>query len=216
MLDTIFKRPQGDIGNAETFSFPVLYEVVEQATTERVVKLGDQTLIQPFIQAAKRLENKGAKAITTSCGFLALFQKEIQNELIVPFFSSSLMQIPFVHLITGGKVGVLTARKSSLTKEHFQGVNADLSTVVIEGMDDMPAFRGAIIEETEPLNMSVVAEEMKQATSELIKNNPEIRSIVLECTNMPPYKNALREVTDLPIFDITTLTNYVFESLLNN
>ena len=212
MLNTSFHRPIGDIGNPGTYSFPVAFEVVDQATIQRVVKDGDFSLIEPFIQGAKVLQNKNVKAITTSCGFLALFQKEIQRELSVPFYSSSLIQIPMANILTGGTVGVITARKASLTYKHLQGVNAHKTPIVIEGMDNMPAFSSAIIDETGPLNMDAVALEMKQVTLRLLESNPRITAIVLECTNMPPYRNAIKEVTNLPIFDINTLTNYALSS----
>ncbi|MEC5425224.1 aspartate/glutamate racemase family protein [Virgibacillus sp. C22-A2] len=212
MLDTIFHRPIGDIGNPETFTFPVEFEVVEKATIERVMKKSDSSLIEPFIQAAKRLERNGVKAITTSCGFLALFQQDIQRQLKIPFFSSSLMQIPMVHHLTGGTVGVLTARKESLTHKHLQGVNAQHTPIVMAGMDHMPAFTKAIVDETHALDMEAVSLEMKQVTFSLLEDRPDIRAIVLECTNMPPYRDALREATHLPVFDITTLANYVYRS----
>ncbi|MFD1039625.1 aspartate/glutamate racemase family protein [Virgibacillus byunsanensis] len=212
MLDTNFCRPKGDIGNPETFSFSVEYEVVKKATIERVVKIADSTLIEPFIQAAKRLEYKGVKAITTSCGFLSLFQQEIQRQLTVPFFSSSLIQIPLVYNLTRGTVGVLTASKSNLTNKHFSAVNAHQIPIVMEGMDDMSAFTTAIVDETHPLDRNAVALEMKQVVLRLLENNHDIRAIVLECTNMPPYRSIIKEVTALPIFDINTLTNYVIDS----
>ena len=87
---------------------------------------------------------------------LLFFQKEIQRELVVPFYSSSLLQIPMVSTLTGGTVGVLTARKSSLTGLHLRGVDADRAPVVIEGMDDMPSFTQAIIDETMPLDIDAV------------------------------------------------------------
>ena len=36
-------------------------------------------------------------------------------------------------------------------------------------------------------------------------------AIVLECTNMPPYAKAIHEATGLPVYDITTLANYVMD-----
>lgn len=209
VLDTHFHRPIGDIGNKDTFSFPVAYKKVKGASISRVVREGDAALIEPFVQAAKELEVKGIKAITTSCGFLALFQKEIQQQLNVPFFSSSLLQIPMAGIIAGEPIGVITASKSSLTEDHLKGVNAYNHHVIIKGMDEMPAFSGTIIKEEIELDERAVAEEMKQVTAEFVAKHPEIKAIILECTNMPPYKHAIREVTDLPIFDITTLVSYI-------
>ncbi|MGP4106822.1 aspartate/glutamate racemase family protein [Virgibacillus sp. L01] len=213
MLNTDFYRPKGDIGNPDTFSFPIEYRLVEKATIDHVIKWGDAALIEPFIESAKYLEKKGAKAITTSCGFLSIFQQEIQNQLKVPFFASSLIQIPLVYKVTGGRIGVLTARKVSLTKQHLEGANAGDIPVAIEGMDDRLAFTAAIVDETQELDMEKVSLEMKEAVRLLIYKYPDITAIVLECTNMPPYKHAIREVTDLPVFDITSLVNYVVKEL---
>lgn len=84
MLDTKFPRIYGDIGNALTFSFPVKYKKVVGATSQRVVKEADPSLIQPFIEAAKDLEEEGISAITTSCGFLAVFQEYLAEAVNVP------------------------------------------------------------------------------------------------------------------------------------
>nr|WP_276207814.1 aspartate/glutamate racemase family protein [Virgibacillus sp. YIM 98842] len=210
MLDTQFYRPAGDIGNKHTFPFSVVYKMVEGASISKVVKERDTGLIEPFVQAAKELEEEGIRAITTSCGFLALFQKEIQQQLTVPFYSSSLLQIPMASITAGEPIGIVTASESSLTTAHLSGVNAHHQHVIIKGMDNMPKFSGAIVHEEIELNEAAVKEEMKQITSELISSHPGLKAIILECTNMPPYRDAIREVTKLPIFDITTLVNYVY------
>ena len=49
MLDTNFPRIPGDIGNALSFDFPVLYKIVEGASVARVVDEGDTELLTPFI-----------------------------------------------------------------------------------------------------------------------------------------------------------------------
>ncbi|MEC4688215.1 MAG: aspartate/glutamate racemase family protein, partial [Nitrospirota bacterium] len=98
MLNTRFPRPPGDIGNPETWPFPVRYEVVEPATVGRVVTADPPVdlLLAPFVAAGERLVAAGARAITTSCGFLALFQAELTQALPVPVMTSSLIQVPMV------------------------------------------------------------------------------------------------------------------------
>jgi hypothetical protein len=136
MLETHFPRIPGDIGNASSFNFPVVYKVVKGANADRVVSQGDPTLVEEFISAGKDLVENGARALVASCGFLALFQKEISEALPVPFIASSLVQLPMVHCITGGKpVGVLTANSSALTDRHFIGVGAENIPVVVEGIE---------------------------------------------------------------------------------
>ena len=77
MLETSFPRIKGDVGNPDTFDFPVHYEIVKGASPERIVLEADKNLVDPFICAGKKLIGKGVKIITTSCGFLALFHQEL-------------------------------------------------------------------------------------------------------------------------------------------
>ena len=93
MLDTTFPRIKGDIGNPSTFNFPVRMKVVTNASPERVVTQADKSLIRSFIDIGQALIAEGAVAITTSCGFLALFHKELIRAFEVPVFSSSLLQV---------------------------------------------------------------------------------------------------------------------------
>ncbi len=77
MLETRFPRPVGDIGHPQTFAFPVRHAVVRGASPRRVVHGTDPRLLQPFIEAGRRLVDEGADAISTSCGFLVLFQQAL-------------------------------------------------------------------------------------------------------------------------------------------
>jgi hypothetical protein len=42
------------------------------------------------------------------------------------------------------------------------------------------------------------------AAERLVARCPEVAEIVLECTNMPPYADAVRAATRLPVHDVTT------------
>src|SRR3954471_19419486 len=102
MLDTRMPRIPGDGGHALTWPVPVHYSVVKGADTSRIMGASpDPTLLAPFVDAARELEGLGVRAITTSCGFLAIFQKELQAALSVPMLSSALLQVPFVSRVLG-------------------------------------------------------------------------------------------------------------------
>lgn len=209
MLQTTFHRPVGDIGHPETFPFPVLYEVVNGASVEKVVIEHDMRLLENFVEAARRLEAKGVIAITTSCGFLTLFQREIQEALTVPFFSSSLLQVPLLQAM-GLRVGILTASKTNLSLAHLQAVRIDTDAVTVKGMEAAPYFSGAIIHQHLPLDIMEVQKEMQDAVKQLLQQDKSMDVLVLECTNMPPYRAALREVTHIPIVDIVTFMQHVY------
>src|SRR5579859_4801602 len=101
MLEARFPRIPGDMGNAATWPFPVLYRVVRGATPERVVLNAAAGLLPDFLAAAADLvdlgaevNQVGAEAITTNCGFLALFQRELAAHTRVPVATSALIQVP--------------------------------------------------------------------------------------------------------------------------
>lgn len=215
MLQTGFPRIIGDIGNPQTFSFPIRYRVVEGASVERVVKAADPSLIRPFIEAGRALVDEGCRAITTSCGFLAIFQKELAEAIPVPVFSSALLQAHQARAMLGRgkKIGVLTARQASLTERHLAGVGIADLPLVIAGMDEAREFTSVFIGGKSTLDEAQCRAEMIRAAEGLVKEHPEVGALVLECTNMPPYSDDIRRVTGLPVFDIVTLVRNVRESL---
>ena len=75
MLETRFPRIPGDVGNADTWPFPVLYRVVRDASPDRVVRQGAAGLLDAFVEAGKGLVRVGADGLTTSCGFLASIRR---------------------------------------------------------------------------------------------------------------------------------------------
>lgn len=97
MLDTEFPRIKGDVGNGETFNYPVCKKIVMGVKPSRIVLNPDYSLIKPFTEAAKELERQGSSAITTSCGFLALFHEELSNAVDIPVLTSSLLQAKLIY-----------------------------------------------------------------------------------------------------------------------
>ena len=215
-LESYYPKLPGHVKNASTFEFPVKYKIVKDATPERIVELADMSLLEPFIEAAKELEREGVEAITTSCGFLCLFQKEIANAVNIPVFTSSLIQVPMLSKMLGRhkKVGIMTASKSSLTPKHFNVVGIDPSGIRVVGMDGKEEFNKVVIKrKTTVLNVDRLRHEILSVAKELIESSDDLGAVVLECTDLSPFINDIRNVTTLPIFDIVTLTKMVYNSL---
>lgn len=215
LLDTRFPRLLGDIGNPKTFPFPVVYEKVDGALPSRVVRERDASLLISFIEAAKTLERRGATAITTSCGFLAVWQKEMASAVEVPLFTSSLIQIPWAYELMGrrGRIGVLTADRNSLTTDHLKGVGAEEIPSVIRGMKPDSEFHRIYVRNSPDLNYQKIEKEVIAEASALVEDHPDISAVVLECTNMAVFRKALREAVTMPVFDILTLIHYIHSSL---
>ena len=206
MLETRFPRPRGDIGNPATFAFPVRYRTVRGASPRRVVVERDATLLAPFIEAAQALARDGVAAVTTSCGFLALFQREMADALAVPVWTSSLLLVAELEAAWGDarRVGVVTADAASLSVDHLAAVGARPDTP-IEGLGLATRFRATLLDDGAELDGAEAEAATVAAARRLVERHPEVAAIVLECTNMPPYAAAVRAATGRPVHDITTL-----------
>ncbi len=216
-LETYYGRPPGHIRNASTFQFPVMYRIVKGATAKRVVKQADPELLEPFIEAAQELEREGVMAITGSCGFLALFQDKLADAVNIPVFTSSLIQIPLVHsmLRKNQLVGILTASKSTLTESHLNAVGAGAVPVCLAGMDEQPEFCEVVIEaRRSDLDLDRLGEEVLAVVDRMAEIHPEMGALVIECTDLPPFAHLIQQKINIPVFDIVTLTNMVYESLI--
>src|SRR6266487_2958160 len=147
MSDTSFRRPVGDVGNAESYSCPVIFHFARGATAAEMVQpVPNMALLEIYLQGALDLQRRGASIVTTTCGFLAGLQDPIARRLAVPFVASSLLQIPTVSRLMGGRIGIITADETCLTKQHLiaAGVTDDMATA-IRGLQDRKEFADPIL-----------------------------------------------------------------------
>jgi hypothetical protein len=215
MLEARFPRIPGDMGNGTTWPFPVLYRVVSGASPEKVVLNGAAGLLPDFIDAAQDLVRLGAEAITTNCGFLSLFQKEIAAAVGVPVATSSLMQVPWVQatLPPGKRVGLVTVSGSTLTPAHLEGAGVPLDTPLVGTEHGKELFRVLIKAEKDDMDIAQAERDVVEAGKDLVAKNPDVGAIVLECTNMPPYAAALQAEVGLPVYDIYSMITWFHAGL---
>jgi hypothetical protein len=211
MLEARFPRILGDMGNALTWPFPVLYKVVNGASPERVVLQGAAGLLPAFLEAAAELVSFGAEAITTNCGFLSLFQRELAAHVGVPVATSSLMQVPWVQALLppGQRVGVITVSAGSLTPAHLAAAGVPADTPVEGTESGVEFFRVLILGEAVDMDVALAARDVLDAGRRLMARHPDVGAVVLECTNMPPYAAALRKALGVPVFDVYSLITWL-------
>jgi hypothetical protein len=148
---------------------------------------------------------------------MAIFNEEVQKAVSIPVFLSSLLQIPFIQstLPAGAKIGVLTANSDSLTPEVFGKIGLkDVSGLVIRGLQHEKHFKEAVVDEIGTLDSDGIRAEVVQAATEITSDHPEIRSLLLECSMMPPYSEAVQQATALPVYDFLTMIDYVYSAVV--
>ena len=202
-LDTRFPRAEGDIGHPSAFGVPTRRCVIAGAWPEKIVQSGSGLrkgrVVTPILQLVRRLENDGAKAITTSCGLLVLLQNEMQAQVKIPVITSSLLQLPGL-LAQHAKVGVLTISSSKLGVEHLRAAGvprARMADVVVQGVDAKSEFATAILGNRAEMDLEKAGADVLAAAAALKNREPTLTCVVLECTNMPPYRAAIEAATGM-------------------
>lgn len=215
LYDTLAPRIPGDVGNASTFNFPMKLKYVKGLDPSWIIKkCPDRRALPLLIKAAQELEEEGVRAIATGHGFTVVFQKELADAVSIPVFTSSLIQVPMVHKMLGNnqKVGIITANSTALGEEHLTAAGIDKSIpLVIAGIQDGVEWRRR--EKVLKMDPQMLENEIVQVAKRLVSQNGNIGAIVLECTQLPSFAFAIQRETDLPVFDIYTLTNMIYNAL---
>ncbi|MEO7726218.1 MAG: aspartate/glutamate racemase family protein [Burkholderiales bacterium] len=214
MLDTKWPRPPGDTGNARTWPFPVIYKVIPGASARVVIHEQGKGLGQAFLDGAAELVKEGADGITTTGGFLAIFQDQLSAHVKVPVASSSLLQIPLVQrlLPPGKRVGVLSVHGDRITPEHWQACGAPLDTPVI-GTEGGREFTRVLLQDEMEMDYALAEQDILEAGEKLLKKHPEVGALVLECHNLAPYSRALNDLLRIPIYDVYTFVCWFHSGL---
>lgn len=220
MLDTLFPRLVGDIGNALTYPFPVRYKIIKNAYLSKVMgKKPAEELLELFIQGAKELEKEGVRAITTSCGFLAPFQRELADSVNIPVFTSSLIMVPWIHsmLNKDREIAIFTERAHNMTEEHFRKVGWSSSDVpvIVKGMALDAYFPKIYCDDGLAADVELLRKDMEIISTEQMRDHPETGAIILECTNMGPFVGYVQDITGVPVFGINQLISFIWSSLNN-
>lgn len=203
MLDTRFPRIVGDVGNAGSYDFPVIFRRMEGiGSADAVAAHPDRPRVLAALKAnAEALAAEGAVGLGTSCGFLALYQDDLAKVSPVPVATSALLHIK---RLVGKKVGVITASARNLTPAHLEAVGAPGDTPVV-ALPEESSFAGTFLRNGLTLDREAVEREVVAAGRDLVARHPEVDTVVLECTNLPPYKPALEQALGVPVLDVLDL-----------
>lgn len=209
MLNTRFPRLPGDIGNPETFPFPVVYRRVEAATVDAVVRDGAvvPAAVAGLTAAVRELaDEEEVSVIATSCGYLGALQEELQAAVGVPVVASAFALLPFLRAVYGpeAKVGVLTFDARRLSPSHFGpwAGPEDAERIVIEGIEAGQELHRVIAGDLPELDRTLAEADVLEAGRRLIARAPQVAALLLECTNLSPYRQALAAAVGPPVYDL--------------
>ncbi|MSO93065.1 MAG: aspartate/glutamate racemase family protein [Rhodospirillales bacterium] len=200
----------GDVANASTYDYPVVFKTVPGAWSTRVLS-GDPELEDAVVETALELEAMGVRGISSDCGFFMNYQDVVRKKVKVPVFMSSLLSLPMIDSILGKgrSIGCVTANSVSLGNRilSLTGVPAG-RTIRVKGLQDMPEWQAVIGKQGPYLDSEKITAEVVQLAKELKEEDPNMGAIVLECSLLPVYAKPVQEATGLPVFDFLNIIDY--------
>lgn len=205
LLRTAFPRPIGDGGNPASWAEQVVVHQLALGSVSNVV--ADAPLparaCEELVTAANGLAAMGARCVTTSCGFFASIQTLVAPQLSVPFISSSLCLI--APLLSDGvlieEIGVLTFNAQKLGARHFAGVNAPIPAAQ-KGLISGNIVRKCIENDETSLDLARAQADVVERAQALKREFSNVNTLILECTNLAPYRRAIEAATGMRTFDI--------------
>lgn len=218
-----FPMLPGDVGNATSYPFPVLIRQVIGLEDNPYPPLKDAdgcytNEVQLCIDAAIQLEQDGVRAIAMCCGFFSLIQPVIAACVSIPVMTSPLMMIPIIQQLLKPEQSVLvvTAASKLLSNEFFSAVGTDLNDrITISGLDDSATFNAMCMGGTAiSFEYGDLLEDIVNGITESRTKDPNIGAVLLECTSLPPFAEAIREQTGLPVFDFIACVEWMHRAVV--
>ncbi|MDI3567183.1 hypothetical protein [Bradyrhizobium sp. Arg816] len=205
----------GSLLNPASFNFPVISETVAGAWVENVV-CGDPTLEPAFIAAARRLAERGAIAISSTCGFSIRHQPAVASSVSVPVVMSSLLLLPALlrELPRNAKIAVLTYDSAHLTEDLLGLPDRDERVrIVIGGIEGGKFWHDELKRPAPPIDIPAIKADVGACVVRLRAAHPDIATILLECAAFPLVAAAIRRAAQLPVYDITDLCRLTLGSV---
>jgi hypothetical protein len=199
----------------ESFDFPVIRETMDGVWVEYVVR-GDPGLEPAFIAAARRLVERGAVAITCTCGFSIRQQRAVAAAVDVPVVNSSLLLLPLLlrQLAAKAKIAVLTYDSRQCTDDVIGIADpADRARIVVGGIEGSKYWHDGMKRPLPPTDVEAIERDVGARIATLRAAHPEIAAILLECTAFPSVAEPMRRLTNLPVYDITDLCRMTMASV---
>ncbi len=218
VLEERIPCPPGTPGNPTTFPFPVCYEIARGVSTN-ALRQEQPAGLESFIDAGRRLVERGAWAIAGNCGLMIVHQEAMARALPAPVLLSSLLQVPLIARMLGPEdaIGILVSGANSLNAQHLELARAGTDArIVLASMQGKPYFSAAVCDERGELDFEGVTAEAVEVARALVSKHPEVRALLFECVDLPPYAYAVQEAVGLPVFDMTTLIGHFHSALVRS
>lgn len=212
--------PPGAVNNASSYDFTVIYKVVPGFTSAKVAA-GNTDFLDALIEKARELEQEGVRGIMSNCGHAIRFQNDIANAVNIPVALSPLLLLPLIarSLNSDKAIGIITTVSPPASSEDIAAASINIpNPLAIYSLpnpfdsDDLPNADNTS-ETCYALDFEKTENGMADIARQLVDKHPNTGAIILENSSLPPYAKAVQDATNLPVFDATSLADFLFAAI---
>ncbi|QKS00519.1 hypothetical protein F9288_13490 [Sphingomonas sp. CL5.1] len=197
-------RVPGEIGDAASMPEGTLYEAIAFQDFLREMREGLlPSSLDALLRARDILVACGARCIATSCGMLWPWQARLEADSPVPFVSSALCLLDHLRAQYPGGVGVVSVELGFLPLWR-RTFGERIEGVAFHGLGGdhylYRALTGAV--PCDAFSPDIARVEILRAITDFVARSPSMEAIILECTNLSPYRDTIADAVRLPVHDI--------------
>ena len=202
----------GHQANMQSYDFPVRLKFVEQPFDSVPFHESADTMrgwnVPEWQKRAVELQEEGVRAIVCGCGLTGSIQSYLQSVVEIPVYTSTMLYVPelVATLPEGKRLGVLTVGESFLRAHdnallYECGLDEDTMPLVVAGMYESAWVDDWSTMASDDFDPDRVGGALVNVAKKLVADYPDVGRILIECTDMPPWSDAVREATGLEVFD---------------
>jgi len=227
-LDYCYPPALGDIDHIGTFNFDVYYKVVPGLTFELCQK-GERLqgkVEERFRQSIMWLiKEKNVKVITGDCGFMMYYQNFARSlaGVSIPVVLSPICQLPSIACAFSydEEIIIMTANEEHFMNmkkrlRHHYNIDPENRRYNVIGCDKGRVDGFEAVSEGSRVDTAKVEKGVVKLAQESLIKHPKSTAFLFECTELPPYSDAVREATGLPVYDAITCCSAIMEGFLDN
>jgi Asp/Glu/hydantoin racemase len=204
-LETEADRFERSLLHPSTFNCRVIEEKLHGVWVPQILA-GSESLTPAFIDAARRLEQRGADIIISNCGFTVLYHRAIEQVTTVPIAISSLLLLPVLaHMCRrDARVGVGTFDATRLTERHWRAAwpHYEEERLVVADIHGTDTWRDWCTDSPQ-YDFASSCRDIDRMTDELARQDVDV--VLLECAVFTAFAPRIAARVNKPVFDLLSL-----------
>lgn len=157
-----------------------------------------------YLNAARRLKDRGSSAIISNCGYSVLYHNTIKETVGLPTLTSSLQLLPVLAAITPAKqkIAIICFDSSALSDAHLHAAWPQLQAgrITKAGIEGTEAWR-QINRPDAVYDWDLIGATLNQLCESSLRNETH-GAIIVECCAFSPFVPQIQSMLQRPTFDI--------------